>query len=743
MSPVTYVLRLLRWFKGHPLAVSVVVFCLLIEMGFNAFIPMAFSHLIDAGITPRNSTVLVHTLVALGIATVITTAAGMTSDYTYARLSSGVLARVRQRLFDHLQTLSPSFFQKYSAGEISARYSNDLVAVEHTLGSWLPWGWKPALDVIGYNAVMFTVDWRLALFAQLLWPMTLLGPRIFAPRAGAAAEERKNREAEVLTAVDEATAGRNVVRAFGLESTMGQRFASKLGSLAATAVRGAFFTSALERSASIGIYALQIAILGLGGSMAFKGSITVGGLVAFYTVFISLSSSLYYIAQYTSSLINSAAGLVRIEEVLNEVSAVPDAAGAHELPPFHEAIHVRDYVFTPEPDRRILDGVSLTIRHGESVAFVGPSGSGKSTVLNAMMRSFDPNGGSIEIDGHDLRAVTKASFIRQSAVVFQESFLYHTTVRENVRLGRIDATDAEIEAACRDAEIHPIIMAMPKGYDSPVGERGSLLSGGQKQRLAIARALLRDPRILFLDEATSALDPGTEIAVNATLQRISRGRTVVSVTHRLASVANCDRIFVLNHGQLAERGTHAELLARNGLYASLWHKQEGIRTSDDGAHADITIERLKQFALLAKLSDAMLHVLATEQFVTENVPAGRDVVLEGDPGDKFYIIARGRVEVLKRDAAGANQAVHLLEDGDNFGELALLRDVPRTATIRTLIPSIFLSLQRQHFQKLLDHSPDVRAAILAQEAERSATPYPAGTIASFSPGASRADDGTA
>jgi len=273
-------------------------------------------------------------------------------------------------------------------------------------------------------------------------------------------------------------------------------------------------------------------------------------------------------------------------------------------------------------------------------------------------------------------------------------------------------------------------MAMPKGYDSPVGERGSLLSGGQKQRLAIARALLRNPRILFLDEATSALDPGTEIAINATLERLAKGRTVLTVTHRLASTTTCDRVFVMNKGQLAEHGTHAELLARNGIFASLWRKQEGIHTSDDGTRADITVARLKQFNILSKLSDAMLQDLATTQFVTENLPAGRDVVVEGDHGDKFYIIARGRVEILKRDALGNNQRVRILEDGDNFGELALLRDVPRNATIRTLVPCIFLSLQRNHFQNLLDASPEVRAAILEQEAERA--PVTNATSAPFS-----------
>src|SRR4051812_48494073 len=190
MSPLAYVIRLLRWFKGYPGAVAAIVGCLVVEMGFNAFVPMAFRRLIDDAIAPRNHAVLTHVLIALAAATLVTTVAGIAGDYIYARLSADVLARIRQKLFDHLQTLSPAFFQKHNAGDISARYSTDLAGVEQTLATWIPWGWKPALDVVGYNLVMFTIDWRLGLLAQLVWPMTLLGPRFFAPKATAAAHAR-------------------------------------------------------------------------------------------------------------------------------------------------------------------------------------------------------------------------------------------------------------------------------------------------------------------------------------------------------------------------------------------------------------------------------------------------------------------------------------------------------------------------------------------------------------------------
>ncbi len=279
---------------------------------------------------------------------------------------------------------------------------------------------------------------------------------------------------------------------------------------------------------------------------------------------------------------------------------------------------------------------------------------------------------------------------------------------ENIRLGRLDATRAEIEAAARAAEIHDVIAALPEGYDTQLGERGGRLSGGQRQRVAIARAILRDPRILVLDEATSALDPGTEAAINATLARIGRGRMVVSVTHRLTAAVAADRICVLDQGRLVESGRHAELVRQDGQYQRLWEKQSGFQLSQSGDQASVSPEWLRRVKLFDQLDDRMLRTMVP-LFSTERHPAGRLLIHQGDHADRFYILVRGAVEVLVADEIGDDRRVAVFEDGDHFGEIALLRDVPRTASIRTLMPCTLLSLQRQQFDLLLEQAPQLRA----------------------------------
>jgi ATP-binding cassette, subfamily B, bacterial len=308
----------------------------------------------------------------------------------------------------------------------------------------------------------------------------------------------------------------------------------------------------------------------------------------------------------------------------------------------------------------------------------------------------------------------------QMSYVPQESFLFDISVRDNIRLGNMKATDAQIEQAAKAAEIHDIILNMSQGYDTRVGERGSRLSGGQRQRIALARAILRQPEILILDEATSALDPATEAAVNETLERLASGRTILSVTHRFASVVNADRIFVLDAGRICEQGTHQELLALQGLYRKLWDKQSGFALEDDGQQATVTPERLRQVPLFSELPEDLLED-AIKFMGTEQYPKDRVIIQQGDIGNRMYIIVRGKVEVV-RDYSGGPVRSAVLETGDYFGEIALLRVVPRTATVRTLLPSTFLTINRSEFDFLMEQAPELRTRLEAIAEQRTASP---------------------
>jgi ATP-binding cassette subfamily B protein len=299
--------------------------------------------------------------------------------------------------------------------------------------------------------------------------------------------------------------------------------------------------------------------------------------------------------------------------------------------------------------------------------------------------------------------------------------LLNTTIRKNIRVGRLPATDEEVEAAARMAEMHEPILAMTRGYDTLAGERGGNLSGGQRQRIAIARAILRDPRLLVLDEATSALDPATEEAVSRIFDELADGRTVISVTHRLATVKGYDRIFVMKDGALAEWGRHDELVARGGIYQELWTKQSGVSVGADG-EASVTPELLATMPLLSSLHHAARHELAG-RFVTLTCSAGAELFHVGDPGDAFYVIARGRVRI---DVPLIDRNVErVLSEGDSFGEIALLSDAPRTASARAVTPCTLLLLPRASFAQMVAKHPAVAARLRAkaeahQAADRSA-----------------------
>jgi ATP-binding cassette subfamily B protein len=699
------------YLRPYRLALVPVLLGLLVDVAFDGFWPLGFKFLIDDALVPHNGRLLVLILAGLGGGVLVAAVAQAAYDHRYAQVCASVLADLRLRMLDHLQSLSLGFYSRTSTGEILSRFSGDLVAGESALAAAPAWAAKPGLDILVSSALLFVLDWRLAAGAMLIWPVALLGPRLLAPRAIAASNEKKQLEARALAVVEETVSGLPVVKAFGLEGARLDAFRRPVAGLREAAARVAFAGSLVERTAVGAVLVFGIGVIGVAAWMTFDGLMSIGTLVAFQSLFFTLGYSIAELTRYVPALVQGVSGLQHITEILDEEPEVVDAPGAAPLPRLADAIAFRDVGYAyPGAAAPALSGFSAEVPRGARVALVGSSGSGKSTALGLLLRLYDPESGSVAIDGRDLRTVTQASLRAQMAIVYQESFLFDATIRENIRFGRPDATDAEVEAAARAAEIHEFVVGCPDGYETVVGERGGRLSGGQRQRIAIARAVVRDPAILLLDEATAALDPATEAAVNATLARLGESRTVISVTHRLAAAKEAGRILVIDRGRLAESGTHSELLAADGIYARLWEQQSGFVVSGDGDRAAVEPERLARVPILGGLDAALLDDLAG-RFASEQVPAGRRVIAEGDPGDRFYLVVRGRLAVTRLDSAGAELRVGVLQDGDYFGEIALLRRVPRVASVTAELPSLLLSLAREHFLELVERAPGLRDAL--------------------------------
>lgn len=684
--------------------------CLVVQTIYWIASPLCLKHLIDEGVLKGQESVLWTVLGILLLITFFGQLAALVYDWLSASVLAGFLRELRGDMFAHLQRMSVGYFSRTSEGEIVGRFSSDIATVEDVVSSFIPWVVMPSLAALASTIALFEMDWRLALFSMLVWPSSLLGPRLSAARALTASDNRREAEEAVLTQIQENVSAQKVVKAFVLREHAVETFESQNADLSEKTGRMHFLSNLVDRSSSVGNSALQLIVLGGSTLLAFRGEVTVGELTAFQALFLILGRNVDYVTQYIPTLIRSSAGLKRIDGLLRTPPEVVDREDASKQASFASNLSFDGVTFSYDGSSNNLEEVSFRIEKEEYVAFVGPSGCGKSTVLNLLMRMYDPNQGSVCVDGRDIRDIRLDTYRSLMAPVLQDSLLFNMSVRENIRMGRLDASDAEVEAAASAAEIAATIEQMPDGYDTVVGFRGGRLSGGQRQRMAIARALLKDPEILVLDEATSALDAATEAAINETLFRITGGRSVVSVTHRLSTVMNCDRIFVLKEGRMVEQGTHDELLQNNGVYAELWNKQSGFTISEQGDEAHVTPERLRRIPILSKLSTSLLEELS-EDLVTDRVPTGRTVVAQGDPGDKFYLIARGVVEVTSVDDSGEEKMLGHFQDGDYFGELALLRNAPRAATVQTVGEAIFLTLTREKFQRLVGEATEFLEAV--------------------------------
>lgn len=484
-----------------------------------------------------------------------------------------VEADMRRDLFNHIQKQSFSFFDRNRTGVLLSRVTSDLFDITELAHHGPENLLICLLTIIGSIAVMFAIQWKLALVLLIFIPVSILVTMAQRNRMMRSNMEVKKKTAVITAAIESGISGIRTAKAFANEQKEAEKF-DESNAQYRTAKRGYYgamgmFTATGEFTTGV----MPVVVIAVGGALIMGGELDYVDLVTFTLYVSTFVSPIRKLTMFMEMYMQGKAGYHRFLEIMRTEPEIQDAPDAQVLPRAQGSVEYRDVSFSYDDGTRVLDHVSFSVAPGESFALVGPSGGGKTTMCHLLPRFYDVQEGAVLVDGHDVRSLTQESLRQSIGIIQQDVFMFAATVRENIRYGRPDATDAEVEEAAKRAEIHSEIMAMPNGYDTYIGERGVMLSGGQKQRISIARVFLKNPPILILDEATSALDSVTEQKIQASLEELSRGRTSIIIAHRLSTIRNADRIAVVEDEGIVELGTHAELMAKNGVYAALQRAQ--------------------------------------------------------------------------------------------------------------------------------------------------------------------------
>lgn len=565
--------QLLAFIKPYKMRLALGVVCMIVAALGYLVVPWLIRNVVDGVLQNKDLGLLTLIVIAILIIFLIRGFATYGQNYMMAYVGQRVVIDIRETLFKHLQRLDQAYFDTRKTGVIMSNITSDVGALQQAIVDNLISFMTEGVTLVGSLVFMFYLDWKLSLLTLIIVPVVLGLTNVFGKRLRSAGHEVQGRTADITAFLQEVISGVRVIRSFARESFEFKRFEKENQNNFDAAMKATKLTAIMgpmvEFSAAIAV----VVILWYGGYSVVQGYITAGSLIAFLIYAINLANPVKRLTQVYGNIQKALAAGDRVIDILETQPHVKELPTAKTMDHVKGEVHFDNVQFSYDAENLALKGVTLHVKPGETVAIVGPSGAGKSTIANLLPRFYDVTGGSIRIDGMDIREATFTSLRENIGLVPQDTMLFNASVRDNILYGRLDATDEEVLAAAKAANAIEFIEKLPQGFDTMVGERGNFLSGGQRQRIAIARAILKNPSILILDEATSALDTESEKIVQEALERLMKGRTALVIAHRLSTVQHADHIVVLQQGSVVEEGTHDELLALQGLYSHLYTVQ--------------------------------------------------------------------------------------------------------------------------------------------------------------------------